>query len=183
MLDLPISERDVLNFFIVLIIIIVYGACKAWRPNAPRHHKRFAIAALILTFAATAGYSYLRSIWTDRYDTSLNFSWWLLYAAIGYGIYKLVLRAPERFRPAITAAIALFLTSTIAIFGHHAHEMYKRSIVPPNANAEYKSDRTHLVMSPSPCFMPPPSLLTHFFPPRDTPECRRLHDQPRQNSK
>lgn len=183
MSGLPITEREILHFAIVLMIMLAYGLYRFFKPELPSHHKRFAIAALVLTFFATGVYSYLRSIWrvpfsssTDG-DVSMNFQWWALYALLGYGGYRLVQRIPARFRVFIGGVISLFLLSALISFGKYVYKRYENSRHELRAPICYRGGIEFLMVwdgttpEPEPIILHDYSLVSYFFPMKSYAHC------------
>lgn len=159
-MSLPFIERDILNFFIVLIVMMAYALYSRSKTTKRLSHHFFAMAALALTFLSTLIYAYLRMKWTDNYKAAPTFQGWVFYAALGYGIYFFTARQSAHVRRLTKIAMALFLSAIIFNFGffaHAHHAQYTRSLV-----ATKTASQTD--MSPSPCIEPPPSLLGSMFP-------------------
>lgn len=157
-MSLPFIERDILNFFIVLIVMMAYALYSRSKTTKRLSHHFFAMAALALTFLSTLIYAYLRMKWTDNYKASPTFQGWVFYAALGYGIYFFTARQSVLVRRLTKIAMALFLSAIIFNFGFFAHAQYTRSLVATKTTSQTDD------MSPSPCIEPPPSLLGSMFP-------------------
>lgn len=151
MFGLPIDEREVYYFAVVILTMAAYGLYRRLKPAAPKYHSRFIVAAILLCLGVV--FIYQHYVPNENGVTT-----WLICSALGYGVYRLVQRAPEKRRKPIAIVIVLLLSSTLVKYGYHAHYIYHRSIAPPPYCNEHNIGMNWNVSPPS------PSIITHFFP-------------------